>query len=306
MSCPVTIHKVTDSSPFTGEQSRCPVAHLDIDDITDTPSVQEYKRLRRVMGMITKFYRDGSDKKRDNWNAVSEELAKLETDRNMAQVQLDALEQAAFKGHPKQEEYKAALKEELESTIKMKTNYENKLKQNYELYEWSKGIVKICEWLEMSIDDYCSKKMELPERIMKHIKTPPELLPEQIEDFCKGLDEITYNLAESQDFFQASVDGRLLKYHNVEKKIIEEQLAVIRTFPDNSARRLYIETELLKDLEYVEGNMIDTPESLDRKQKMLKNHQEFFSVLKFTREKLHLLPEPKFKIYDSKYDHYKN
>jgi len=148
--------------------------------------------------------------------------------------------------------------------------------------------------------------MELPERILKHIKTPPALQPEEIEQFTTGLDEITYNLAESQDFFQASIDGRLNKYHNVEKKLIEDQLVSIRKFPEDNARRQYIEGELLKDLEYVQNNMIETPESVNRKQKMLQNHQEFFAVLRFTREKLHLLPVPNEKKYDSRYDHYRD
>jgi len=304
MSCPVTIHKITDASPFEGNGTvpKCPINHIDIDDITDTPSVQEYKRLRRVMGMITKFYRDGSQKKRENWVGVTEEMEKLDADLAQVKSQMDALQD--YNNHPKALEYKASLNEELEGLNKQKEKYVAKQNEFHHLYDWSKGIVRICEWLEMSIDDYCSKKMELPERIMKHIKAPPALKPEEISEFTKGLDEITYNLAESQDFFQASVDGRLIKYHNIEKTLIEKQLDAIRKFPETSPRRMYIESELMKDLEYVQNNMNETEESLQRKRKMLTNHQEFFSVLKFTREKLHLLPEPTFKQYDSKYDHY--
>jgi len=308
MSCPVTIHKITDTSPFAGtngEKPQCPVVHLDIDDISDSPSVQEYKRLRRIMGMITKFYRDGSNKKKENWESVRDELEKLEFDQSMTQAQLNALNQPSFRSHPKQIEYRTALNEEMEGRNKEKEKYLVKQKEFFDLYEWSKGIVTVCEWLEMSIDDYC-KKMELPERIKKHIKTPPELKPEQISTFSTGLDEITHNLAESQDFFQASIDGRLIKYHGIEKKLIEDQLEAVRRFSEDAPRRQYIEAELLKDLEYVESNMVDTPESINRKEKMLSNHQEFLAVLKFTREKLHLLPTPASQQYDSKYDHYKD
>jgi hypothetical protein len=41
-----------------------------------------------------------------------------------------------------------------------------------------------------------------------------------------GLEEVTYNLQESQDFFDASLDGRLHKYHEIEKNLIEAQLQV--------------------------------------------------------------------------------
>jgi len=305
MSCPVTIHKVTDSSPYeSGEKMKCPITSLDIDDISDSPTVQEYKRLRRVMGMITKFYRTGSDKKRDNWVLVNEEITKLDSDLSMAQAQLDVLNASGFKGHPKQAEYTKNLNAEVEALNKQKATYAAQQKEYLDLYNWSKGIVKVCEWLEMSLDDYCSKKMELPENIKKHIKAPPALLAEEIETFSTGLDEITHNLQESQDFFQASIDGRLVKYHNIEKKLIEDQLEVIRKYPEDSPRRMYIENELMKDLEYVQSNMVETPESIHRKEKMLTNHREFFSVLSFLREKLHLLPSPSVKQYDSKFDHY--
>ena len=55
------------------------------------------------------------------------------------------------------------------------------------------------------------------------------------------MDEIVYNLEESQDFFAASLDGRLNKYHNIEKEIILSQLTAIRQFPEDNPRRVYIE-----------------------------------------------------------------
>jgi hypothetical protein len=92
-ACPVvSIHKVTDNGepaqpgkiivrlisvanggkcPVTGKvsqpepQTRPEGDEVIIDEISDTPSMQEFKKLRRVMGMITNFYRAGSDKKHD-------------------------------------------------------------------------------------------------------------------------------------------------------------------------------------------------------------------------------------------------
>jgi len=130
-------------------------------------------------------------------------------------------------------------------------------------------------------------------------------MPEQREMFRKGLDEITHNLHESQDFFQASLDGRLTKYHTIEKELIQEQLEALKKYPEDNARKIYITEELQKDLEYVNSNMVENPDSLRRKQKMLQNHQEYFQVLKYHREKLNLLPDDGLdKKYDSKFNHY--
>lgn len=75
--------------------------------IQDVPSVQEYRKLRRVMGMITKFYRDGSEGKKsvskfflsshcENWETVSSEIKKLEVDENMVRDQLAAMEKPIY------------------------------------------------------------------------------------------------------------------------------------------------------------------------------------------------------------------
>jgi hypothetical protein len=62
----------------------------------------------------------------------------------------------------------------------------------------------------------------------------------QIEQHAKGLDEITFNLQESQDFFEASLDGRLKRFHQIEKCMLEAQLQAIRKFPADNDRRKYV------------------------------------------------------------------
>ncbi len=122
-----------------------------------------------------------------------------------------------------------------------------------------------------------------------------------------GLDEIVFNLSESQDFFLASVDGRLTKYHNIEKEIIEAQLEVIRKFPEDSPRRMHVETELMKDLDYVNGLMVESDEVMKRRQKMLAMHQDFFKVLKYNKEKLEAMGVAfEQRVFDSKFDHYQD
>jgi hypothetical protein len=239
-----------------------------------------------------------------------EEIKKIEIDQNMIEDQLKSLElKESFKNHPKQKEYKNDLKEELENLLKQKEKFIQKKDFHYSLYEWSKTIVNVCDWLENCLDEYCSKNLELPPTILKKMKPAPQLTNEQYKVYSKGLDEITYNLQESQDFFQASVDGRLKKYHQIEKDIIQVQLDILKKYPEDSPRRMYIENELLQDLEYVNQNMIETPEVMKRREKMLKNHQDFFKVLQYYKEKLKSLGfydgslERK---YDPKFDHYKD
>lgn len=165
-------------------------------------------------------------------------------------------------------------------------------------------LKQICEWLELNLEDYCINHLKL--NLNKEVKPVPPLSEEKAKQYSRGLAEITYNLAESQDFFQASIDGRLLKYHNIEKEIIEAQLEVMNNYSENNPRRVYIESELLKDLEYVQGNMQVDAEALKRRQKMLINHQEYFKVLKFHKDKLNVfgIDTSKEIIYDPRYDHY--
>lgn len=282
---------------------------MEVEEIDETPSMTEYKRLRKVMTQITKFYRDGSDLKRRNMEGVMEQLNKLDVDERMAKRQLEVLDSTpAFKIHPKAKDYRRPLLAELEGLQKQRELYVTKHQEFQDLFEWSKTIVKICEWLEANLDDYCSKKLDLPAKILQNLQPPRELTPEEVKSYSRGLDEIVYNLQESQDFFAASVDGRLNKYHNVEKALIEAQLEVLLEFPETSERRLYISSELEKDLDYVMGNMAVTPEVEKRRHKMLRSHQEYLHVLRYQREKLQALnvdltEERKF---DSRFDLYRD
>jgi len=324
-SCPVVhIHKVTDSDGSTASVGKCPVPHAkkptpttengneqdEDNEFPDNPSYAEYKKIKRTMAMITNFYRSGSSMKFSNVEAMDGEIAKLEADVAMAEAQLKALEaKPSFGAHPKKKDYKRDLNEELSGLAKQKEGFLEKRKEFDGLYEWSKQIVKVCEWLEQNLDHYCLKTYpDLPEKVKESIKPMEELTPEQAKEYAKGLDEVVYNLQESQDFFLASVDGRLNKYHNIEQEIIEAQLEVIRKFPEDSARRLHVETELTKDLEYVKSLLVETPEANQRRHKMLKNHQDFFRVLKFNKEKLQAfgIAFDDQRKYDSKFDHYQD
>ncbi len=169
-ACPVKIHKVTeDDAPAM----KCPVNHKEsqtkattgqeadeINEFPEYPSYAEYKKIKRTMNMITNFYRNGSEMKKSNVDAMDSEIAKLDADKvfhfpcilinniqNMAEMQLEALDlKPHFKAHPKKKDYRRDLTEELEGLNKQRVSFLEKRKDFENLYEWSKGIVKICEW----------------------------------------------------------------------------------------------------------------------------------------------------------------
>jgi hypothetical protein len=83
---------------------------------------------------------------------------------------------------------------------------------------------------------------------------------------------------------------RLGRFHEIEKSMVEALLKVVRSFPEDSPRRLAVEPELVKDLEYVEGNMTINPKVVTRRTNMRAMHQDFFSLLKWQREKMLRVP----------------
>lgn len=319
---PVRIHKVTEepsteskpaggTCPITGISSALP-KEFDFEEFESNPSYQEYKKIKRVMSMITKFYQTGSDGKKANHDQMTTEIEKLDADMAMCEAQLAALdEKPIFNHHPKRKDYRRDLLEEKENMLKTREKLTAKQSEFKDLFEWSKGVVKVCEWLENNLDHYCLEKLpDLPDKVRDTLGKKPleQISQDKAKEFARGLDEIVYNLEESQDFFAASLDGRLNKYHNIEKQIILSQLDAIRKFPDDNPRRVYIEGELINDLEYVESNMQESPEVVKRREKMLKSHQEFVQVLHYNREKLEAMgiTFDKERKYDPKFDHFQD
>ena len=269
----------------------------------ETPSQRELRQIKKVMHMITMFYKKGSDTKLERANAIETELNKVMFDKQMAKKQLEALtSNPKFAIHPKAKGYIHNLEDELKGLEEFEDRLSKQKKEAFDLYKWSGTIVEVCLWLEANLEEYISKVEQQDNFEMK----PPPLSVDQAKIYAKGLDEIVYNLKESQDFFSASVDGRLNKYHQIECEIIESQLQVLSEFPADNQRRQFVEEELLKDLTFTKSNMKEDPKTLQRRTTMLENHKAFFNVLKFHKEKLGLLTlEPNFeREYDPKYDHY--
>jgi hypothetical protein len=110
------------------------------------------------------------------------------------------------------------------------------------LKAWSDSIVEAVQWLENEIEEYCNAELKISPPL--EARNHKQLSPEEVKKHAKGLDEITYNLQESQDFFDASVDGRLNQFHQIEKCMIMAQLGALKRWPADSARRQYVEDEL--------------------------------------------------------------
>ncbi|EGC33301.1 hypothetical protein DICPUDRAFT_36934 [Dictyostelium purpureum] len=257
----------------------------DIDYINDTPTVQEYKKLRRVMKIMTNFYVGGSKTKLEQAEFFEEELQKVTLDEDMINAQLEAFK--SFPIHPKRRDYEIELNEELEKLLALKKKFTTKADEYRKLHIWSNGIVKVTKWLEAGLDDYCVNHLKMD--LGFQVQPKPELGKEEYKSYKEGLDEITYNLQESQDFFCASLDGRLRQYHQMEKDIIVSQIESIKKFPEDSPRRAHILSELEADLEYVSKNMTEDPSSLAKRKRMLEMHSDFFKVLRWYREKMKVL-----------------
>lgn len=284
------IHKLTEESPIAAGSS-CPIQHTPLDSALEgSIDNEDFKKLKRVMSTITRFYQNGTELKKGQFDHVQTQIQAIEQDLLMCEAQMEALRaQPYFKGHPKQKVYLESLEAEITGLTARHSQFQEKLAELKGLWEWSQVIVKVCEWLETCMEQYAREELhlELPQKSDASGSAGlTELSDEQCLEYGKGLDEITYNLQESQDFFRASIDGRLHQYHSYEREIILAQLEAIRKFPEDSERRQYIESELVQDLEYVENNMKDDPATMKRREKMLQSHSDYFKVLKFYKERL--------------------
>jgi hypothetical protein len=250
------------------------------EDFGDDPSTQEYKKLVRVMKVMVNFYKRGEKNKGIQHEMVLKEVETLNRDIQMVLDQKLALSSFPI-FHPKRSEYEGMLENEHQEMIKFKKRYEAQAENFSQLHSWGQNIVESVEWLEGNLKHYANQKLGMTFDI-----EPIKISTEEYKKYKRGLEEITYNLQESQDFFEASLDGRLRQYHEIEKKMIEAQIAALQKYPPVSERRKHVEAELEKDLEYVSTNMIDNPQVQSHREKMQAMHKDFFAILKWQRKKM--------------------
>lgn len=254
----------------------------EMENPNDTPTIAEYKKLKRVMRIMIKFYEDGSNAKLDQANDMEVELKKVETDLRMVEKQLEVLK--TFPIHPKRTTYEKELVEEQEKLTKLKANFSSKFEEFKSLYSWSLGIVDVTRWLAAGLDDYCVNYLKMDLDIVPTPLARPT--KETFEKHKIGLEEVHTNLSESQDFFQASLDGRLRRYHEMERDIVAGQLKALEEFPPMNPRKTHWDEELQKDLEFVKENMQETPQSTQKRGKMLAMHKDFVNTLSWFKSKL--------------------
>lgn len=256
------------------------------------------------MSSITSFYENGTKKKYENYLQMCSNIDELDKDFNAAKAQRDALDsKPAFKGHPKVLQYREFLDKELESFAEKKKSMEKKKKEFFDLHQWSGVINEVCRWLETNLDAYALEVIpDLKGKI--EVKEVVQLSSEQVKIYSKGLDEISYNLKESQDFFQAGVDGRMKLYHDIEQEIISSQIQALKQVAPDSARSVLLMEELDQDLQFAKSHDDESEETLKRRQKMLRNHRAYLKVLLYHTEKLKVLtdlPPPEKRQYDPKW-----
>lgn len=173
-------------------------------DFSLAPSEAEYRKLGRIMVIMIRFYERGSGTKKAEYERLLADLDRLAEDEKMIQEQIDCLQNFP-PIHPKRGEYESNLEEELEALRAARERVRPQIEHWKELYEWSLKIVDTVNWLGKQLEEYSNHAFKT------ELKVNPEhskLTVDLFRIYKRGLDEITYNLQESQDFFDASLDGR--------------------------------------------------------------------------------------------------
>lgn len=180
---------------------------FDEKDISLDPQLKEYKKLQRIMGVMIKFYEKGARTKKEQLDKILNDLETMKTDEQMIKDQIEAVSQFPD-FHPKKLEYLSGLEKELAQLEEVRKEFLQKSTHWKELYEWSEKIVEIVNWLGRKLEEYANAKLGTTLEVNEEKN---DFTVEKFRIYKRGLEEITYNLQESQDFFDASLDGRCVR-----------------------------------------------------------------------------------------------
>lgn len=177
---------------------------FDEKDLSLKPELKEYKKLQRIMTVMIRFYQRGTNTKKQQLDQVLTDLGYMKVDEEMINEQIKVISEFPD-FHPKKAEYLSGLKKELKQLQDARSEFIPKAEEWEKLHKWSEKIVEIVTWLGKQLEEYSNKQYGTS---LEVDPTIGNLTVEQYKVYKRGLEEITYNLQESQDFFDASLDGR--------------------------------------------------------------------------------------------------
>lgn len=173
-------------------------------DFSLKPSEAEYAKLGRIMVIMIRFYEKGASTKKIELDRLVSDYLRLCEDEKMINEQLESVK--SFPPiHPKCSEYQNNFELELEQLNAAKERILPQIEHWRQLHTWSLKIVDTVNWLGKQIEEYCNYAFHTNLSVKSENS---QLTVEKFKIYKRGLDEITYNLQESQDFFDASLDGR--------------------------------------------------------------------------------------------------
>jgi hypothetical protein len=165
------------------------------EDISESPNMKEYKQLNRVMNVMVKFYIRGEETKKNQFEEASDQMKKI--DGILCQVNLQINSLAPFpEFHPKRKGYLEHLDKEKKELTEIRDKYAVQAKEFEDLFHWGGKIVQTMRWLEGNLKHYSNQNLET-----NFVLDPIKLTPSDYLLYKGGLEEVTYNLQESQDFF---------------------------------------------------------------------------------------------------------
>lgn len=249
-----------------------------------------YKKLRKMLLLISNFYKSGLRTKTESSKGASESLVRMRVDEQMAKKQLETLESNnAWKGLLKFNDLKTAYTDDVTRIAEEIKILQTHVDSSTEAIVRTKKITTCCEYLTANFDSYCGAKIaNLPESVVKSLQPETPVNKEQIADHLFALELIGKSVTEAKDFFESALNGGLEKYYRVEKLLLESQLQVLQKYDASSKRKLIQESEMKQDLEFAKQQLaqLEDEKTRTRRQRLVAMFNVFLEALNWFTQKL--------------------